>query len=147
MWAARVRVLVDQRHWPSTSVQLPIPVVPSRKVIVPVAAAGVTVAVSVSDWPQVIELLLEEIVVVGYLTWVVGDGLRQARQSPPPVARMRRPPVRSPHSPAASSPRPGPASIAASRQFLGSVRVELHMQMIVAAVGESFKLHIIALAQ
>jgi hypothetical protein len=55
VWLPSPSAVVEKLAVPFASVPLPIDVVPSRKVTVPVAAAGETVAVNVTDWPDVTE--------------------------------------------------------------------------------------------
>jgi hypothetical protein len=62
-WDATLKALVLKVAWPAVRVPVPRVVAPSLKVTVPVAAAGATVAVKVTDWPKT-DGLTEEVTVV-----------------------------------------------------------------------------------
>jgi len=63
-WLPTARPEVVKVVCPVLKVELPSAVVPSRKVTVPVAEEGETVAVNVTDWPEVDGLRVEVAAVV-----------------------------------------------------------------------------------
>ena len=67
-WLPTAREEVESFALPELRVTLPSRVVPSLKVTVPVAVDGVTVAVKVTDWPNV-EGLTPEVRLVVEVAW------------------------------------------------------------------------------
>jgi hypothetical protein len=70
-WLATERLEVEKVATPPLSVPVPKVVAPSRNVTVPVAVEGDTVAVKVTDWPDVEGLRLEATPVVVFVLLTV----------------------------------------------------------------------------
>src|SRR5260370_33027088 len=76
LWLPRVNDEVEKAAEPLLNAPLPMLLAPSKKVTVPVAVPGVTVAVKVTDWPER-DGLTEEMtaVVVLFFTVTVAEPL------------------------------------------------------------------------